>query len=198
MNSVRLMLMRMWFLLQFCPPKLKRNHTTFHICHSEAGALRLSVAEDFHWVIAKLTRKQRRQNRYRLSLWITGYLGNRKTDHMTRFQCSSCEIARVKASGVTQCQWKGVTHPYPARALMADLDFLVVYKRVILKSDQEPSIVALCDALKNGWHGEIVPEASPKGETKSNGEVERAVQSVHGLPRTHKDFLEQQSGITLE
>ena len=76
---------------------------------------------------------------------------------------------------------KGVTHPYPARALMADLDFM---KRVILKSDQDPSVVALCDAVKNGCHGEVVPEASPKGESKSNGEVERAVQSVHGLART--------------
>ena len=57
---------------------------------------------------------------------------------------------------------KGVVRPYPARALMADLDF-TGYKRVILKSDQEPSIVALCDADKNGWHGEVVPEASPKG-----------------------------------
>ena len=92
---------------------------------------------------------------------------------------------------------KGVVHPYPARALMADLDFMV-YKRVILKSDQEPSIVALCDAVKNGWHGEVVPEASPKGESKRNGEVERAVQSVHGLARTLKDFLEQRSGITVE
>ena len=69
---------------------------------------------------------------------------------------------------------KGVTHPYPARALMADLDFMV-YKRVILKSDQDTSIVALCDAVKNGWHGEVVPEASPKGESRSNGEVERAL-----------------------
>ena len=92
---------------------------------------------------------------------------------------------------------KGVVHPYPARALMADLDFMG-YKRVILKSDQEPSIVALCDAVENGWHGEIVPEASPKGESKSNGEVERAVQSVHGLASTLKDFLEQKSGIALE
>ena len=92
---------------------------------------------------------------------------------------------------------KGVTHPYPAKALMADLDFMG-YKRVILKSDQEPSILALCEAVKHGWHGEIVPEASPKGESKSNGEAERAVQSVHGLARTLKDFLEQQSGITLE
>ena len=74
---------------------------------------------------------------------------------------------------------KGVTHPYPVRALMAYLDFME-YKRVILKSDQETGIVAL------------------KCEGKSNGEVERAVQSVQGLARTLKDFLEQQSGTTLE
>ena len=43
-----------------------------------------------------------------------------------------------------------------------------------------------------------MPEPSPKDESKSNGEVERAVQSVHGLARTLKEFLEQQSGITLE
>ena len=85
---------------------------------------------------------------------------------------------------------KGVTHPYPARALMADLDFMG-YRRVIHKSDQEPSIDA-------SGHGEIVPEASPTGESKRNGKVERAVQSVHGLARTLKDFLEQLSGITLE
>ena len=91
---------------------------------------------------------------------------------------------------------KGVVHPYPARALMADLDFMV-YKRVTLKSDLEQSIVPLCDAVKNGWHGEVVPETSPKGESKNNGEVERAVQSVRGLARTLKDFLEQ-SAITLE
>ena len=88
----------------FCPPKLKWNRTTFRIFHFEAGALRVSVAEDFHLVIAKLTRKRRRQNRYQLSLWITGSSGNRKTERMTHFQCSSCEIARVKESGVTRCR----------------------------------------------------------------------------------------------
>ena len=60
------------------------------------------------------------------------------------------------------------------------------------------SILALCDVVKNGWHGETVPGASPKGGGKSNGEVERAVQSVHELARSFQDFLEQQSGITLE
>ena len=38
------------------------------------------------------------------TVWIAGSLGNLKTEHMTRFQCSSCEIARVKASGVTRCR----------------------------------------------------------------------------------------------
>ena len=42
---------------------------------------------------------------------------------------------------------------------MTDLG-VMGYKRVTLKSDQEPSIVALRDHVKNG---EIVPEASPKG-----------------------------------
>ena len=42
--------------------------------------------------------------------------------------CSSCEIARVKASGVT-------------------MD-VMAHRRVILKSDQEPSIVVPCDAVK--------------------------------------------------
>ena len=50
------------------------------------------------------------------------------------------------------------------RALMTDLDFMGD-KRVIFKSDQVPSIVALCDAVKNGGHGEIVLEASPKSES---------------------------------
>ena len=40
--------------------------------------------------------------------------------------------------------------------------------------------------------------ASPKGESKSNREDQRAVQSVHGLARNLGDFVEQQSGITLE
>ena len=44
---------------------------------------------------------------------------------------------------------KGVTHLYLEAALMTDLDFRG-YLRVMLKSDQVPSIVALCDAVKNG------------------------------------------------
>ena len=152
-----------------------------------SGALRVSVAEDSRLVVAKLTRKRRRQNRY-------GQPEDRAHDTLPVLIVRGRKSKGIWSHPVTS---KGVVHPYPARALMDDLDFMR-YRRVILKSDQEPSIVALCDAVKNGWHGEIVPEASPKGESKGNGEVERAVQSVHGLARTLKDFLEQQSGITLE
>ena len=80
---------------------------------------------------------------------------------------------------------KGIwSHPVPSKGMKQPY------------SAKDPSTVALCDAVKSGWHCELVPEASPKGESKSNGEVERAVRSVHGLARTLKDILEQQSGIT--
>ena len=57
---------------------------------------------------------------------------------------------------------KGVKHPYPARAPMADLDFMG-FRRVILKSDQGPSIVTPSDAVKNCWYGEIVPWSVSQG-----------------------------------
>ena len=44
----------------------------------------------------------------------------------------------------------------------------------------------------------MVLEHSPKGQSRSNGEVERAVQSVHGLARTLKESLEQGIGSEIE
>ena len=67
-----------------------------------------------------------------------------------------------------------------------------------MKSDNEPSIVALIKSVKDGWSGELMMEASPKKQSQSNGEVERAVQSVQGLARTLKDFLEQKSGLEID
>ena len=91
------------FLLLFCLPNAEvEAHNVSLICHSETGALRVSVAEDRHLVIAKSTRRRMRQDRYRLSPWTTGSTGNQETEHVTHFQCSSCEIVRVEASGVTR------------------------------------------------------------------------------------------------
>ena len=140
MNSARQVLMRMWFrrqkncslfLLQFCLPKLKWCHTTFHICHSEVGALRVSVAEDFHLIIAKSTRRRRRQNRHRLSLWITGSSGNQKTEHMTHRARPQEQRRLGSPSAVEGCDT-------PVSCKSSDgRSGLQVYRRVIVKSDPE-------------------------------------------------------------
>ena len=86
---------------------------------------------------------------------------------------------------------------YPVKVLVRDLDRLG-YKKVNGKSDQERSIVAVCKAVKATWKGEWVQEFSPRYVHQSNGEVERAVQTVHGLARTLKDHVEQYARIELD
>ena len=72
------------------------------------------------------------------------------------------------------------------------------FNRVIIKSDQEPAIRALLQAVKNERGDEmniekrveLIPEKSPVGESRANGEVERYVQTVQGQVRTLKMSLE--------
>ena len=92
---------------------------------------------------------------------------------------------------------KGIMHPWSTKALIDDLN-KTGYKRVVIKCDQEPSIKAVAQAAKEGWEGEAIIENSPKGESQSNGEVERAVQSAHGLARTLKEAIEIQIKETLD
>ena len=92
---------------------------------------------------------------------------------------------------------KGVDHPYGSTQLLKDLES-TGYKRIALKGDQEASIQALIQQVKNGFTGEIVPDKAPvEGHEKSNGEVERAGQLVGGLARTLKEFLEIHSEAKL-
>ena len=79
-----------------------------------------------------------------------------------------------------------------------DIKFLG-YSKVTLKSDQEPSIVALANAVKNSLSGKGIQcqiENSPKGDAHgmSNGEAELAVSLTQGLARTLKDQVEQNTG----
>ena len=67
----------------------------------------------------------------------------------------------------------------------------------VFKSDNEPSIVALKEAVKSERAERIVLEASPVYESKSNGVIERAVQQVQGQVRTVKDGLESRIGERL-
>merc|ERR1712185_638927 len=60
------------------------------------------------------------------------------------------------------------------------------YGRMILKSDQEPSIKELLRAVKRerAEDTEILSEESPVGEHASNGAVEKAIQDVQAQIRT--------------
>jgi len=91
---------------------------------------------------------------------------------------------------------KGLEHAYGEKCILTDLQKLG-YKRVVMKSDQEPAMIALIRRVQEKAHCEIVPEHSPVGESRSNGEVERAIQTIEGLARTLKDALQTNAQATI-
>merc|ERR1711989_35153 len=90
---------------------------------------------------------------------------------------------------------KGV-HPYAVKNTAADVASLG-YSELLLKSDNEPSIVALKEAVRMERHERIVMENSPVKESKSNGVIANTVQQVQGQFRTMKDNLESRLGIRI-
>ena len=97
---------------------------------------------------------------------------------------------------------KGTEHFYPEAALLRDVKFLG-YSRLVIKSDQEPSILALAEAVKNTLTSKGIDcqlESSPKGDSHgmSNGEAESAVGITQGLARTLKDYVEHKSGKVID
>ena len=97
---------------------------------------------------------------------------------------------------------KGVEHFYPEQALCHDVK-LLGYPSVVIKSDQEPSIKAVAEAVKNTFASSNVRvqlENSPKGDHhgKSNGEAEAAVEITQGLCRTYKDACETGMGKQID
>ena len=70
--------------------------------------------------------------------------------------------------------------------------------RLVLKSDQEPSIVEVQHAIKDARgrahsHGTAI-ENSKVGDSNSNARVERAIQELGGMARTLKAALESRRG----
>jgi len=93
---------------------------------------------------------------------------------------------------------KGLVDPYGWKRLVGTLDEMG-YRRIILKSDQERSMRAVCMEAKRGFKGDLVPEKAPvEGHERSNGEVERAVQMIQGITRTLKEFVEYHADIQLD
>ena len=84
-------------------------------------------------------------------------------------------------------------NPQITAQLTRDLEDMGL-KRAVHKSDQEPAIISLYDALRVEWEGELVPELAPLGDSDSNGAAESAVKQHQGLVRTYKLALRGRIG----
>ena len=94
------------------------------------------------------------------------------------------------------CPSKGTEHPYSGKAVLGALNKFG-YRKMILKTDQEPAIKKLAQEIKNGCPSEIILENSQKYVSQSNGEAERAVQSVQGMIRTLKEHVEYKAQMKI-
>ena len=69
--------------------------------------------------------------------------------------------------------------------------------KITVKSDGEPAIVALVEALAVARKAETVPVRSPARESKCNGKVEREVRTSRGQFVAMKDHVETMLGMEL-
>ena len=89
---------------------------------------------------------------------------------------------------------KGLEHDWPAQQLLENLRSLA-YKRIVLRCDQEPAIMALVERVRQ-WCDDIdiITETAPTADKNANGAAERAVQAAEGQARTLKLELERRIG----
>ena len=87
-------------------------------------------------------------------------------------------------------------HEYAVMRAVQDIRSLG-YKRIILKSDQEPALLKLKEGIVRATDVEIVSEESPVGESQSNGDVEVTAGIVMGQARTMLRALEERYGQRL-
>ena len=104
---------------------------------------------------------------------------------------------RSKAMHAFLVNKKGVCDDRITKKIVQWIDALG-NKRVVIKSDNEPSIVSVQEAVRKESITEMVPENSPKGESKSNGMIESAVRELEGMIRTTKDHIETKMGGKLD
>ena len=91
---------------------------------------------------------------------------------------------------------KGTSHGYAARALAHNV-LSTDHSKVILQSDQEPSITDVKHKVGTHIPTEILYEESPVGDSNANGSNERANQTIQGQIRAIKDYIERQIGATV-
>ena len=74
---------------------------------------------------------------------------------------------------------------YAVKRLANDIGMLA-HPEIILKSDGEPAIIALIQAVQRERHERIVMEESPVHDSTANGGIENAIQQVQGQIRAIK------------
>ena len=84
------------------------------------------------------------------------------------------------------CDCKGTEDPYIAHKIANDMDELG-FDNIVLRTDGEPAIVQLQEKVKavraTRGSGGTVLENTPKGQSKTNGTAEKAVQEIQGQCR---------------
>ena len=82
-------------------------------------------------------------------------------------------------------------------SVLRDLEYLA-HKKVVLKSDQEPAMIALQNRIRQARDDQTILENSPVEDSASNGAVEKAVQEVEGHVRTLVAAVEARYGSKLD
>ena len=103
--------------------------------------------------------------------------------------------SRTSSVAATFVDAKGPT-PYAVKYFTNFLKSLG-YKRVVMQSDGEPSIVALKTAAADAAGVECVPRESPVGEHQANGLVENACKEIKRQVRVARSALEEKVGRPL-
>ena len=102
---------------------------------------------------------------------------------------------RTQMVAATFVDSKGAT-PYAVKFAAAFLKNLG-YRKVVLKSDGEHSIMALKEAAAREAAIESVPEESPPADHQANGLVETAIREVRRQIRVLRSALEEKVGRVL-
>ena len=113
------------------------------------------------------------------------FFRNHKGDrvHMPVLVSKSRKTKSISAHVVPK---KGTGGGWIVQQYLRDLKKQGLRGKVVLRSDGEPAIVDLLNRVADIRMGETLIENSPVGDSRANGEAERAVQSVQKQTRTIK------------
>ena len=103
---------------------------------------------------------------------------------------------RIKSSIALAVPRKG-RGPYVVQHFGQAISFFG-YKWCIVRTDQEPSTIALVDEVRASWTGELMHEKSPVAGHRANGWVESGVRTVEAQIRSVMLSLENRYNIVLD